>query len=343
MNAVLALRAEAAAFVSWWLHELRDCAEALLARVAPRLARPVTVNFKRDDAYVTSAAMSEPQLLEPIEGQRSTRAVLVLESVDALIHEIVLPAAVERDLERAIDLHLERELPVARERVCVHSQVVRRDPEHHRITVRLIVVHRERVERARDRVVECGLRPVRIGIAVSPDEVIGNLLPRRARPDRLRVTPMDRRLAVIAGALAMVSGVLITGQWIYERVQVGKELDRVRALASSADSTARHVARQSTGGTALIGLMSKADALDVLTTLTSTVPTDSWAYEMDVAPSQGGGMQVKLSAFAPTATVLVDVLEKSPELEQVRLVSSASAGVGTGKDRMRVTARWAGK
>ena len=343
MNAVLAVRAEAVAFVSWWLHELRDCAEAMLARVAPGLARPVTVNFKRGAAYVTAAATSEPQLLAPIEGARNTRAVLVLDGSDALIHEIVLPAAVERDLERAIDLHLERELPVARDRVCVHSQVVRRDREHRRITVRLIVVHRERVERARDRVVECGLRPVRIGVAVSADEVAGNLLPRRARPDRLRVTPVDRRLALVAGALLLVAGVLITGQWIYERVQVGKELDRVEALAGNADGTARQVARQSTGGTALIGLMSKADALDVLTTLTTSVPTDSWAYEMDVAPSQGGGMQVKLSAFAPAAAVLVDVLEKSPELEQVRLVSSTSAGVGTGKDRMRVTAQWAGK
>ena len=34
-----AARAEIAAFLSWWLHELRDCAEAVLARVTPGLGK----------------------------------------------------------------------------------------------------------------------------------------------------------------------------------------------------------------------------------------------------------------------------------------------------------------
>ena len=157
------------------------------------------------------------------------------------------------------------------------------------------------------------------------------------------MTPLDRRLAVAAAALAVIAGGVIAGQWIYERMQVGKELRQVEALAGNAERAARDLARQSNSAAALIKLIGKTDALNVLTSLTSSVPADSWAYEVDVAPGQGGVLQAKVGGFTPTSTVLVNVLEKTPELEQVRLVSSASAGIGTGKDRMKLTARWAGK
>jgi hypothetical protein len=225
----------------------------------------------------------------------------------------------------------------------VHSQILRRDRETHRIVVRIIAVHRQRIEEVQRRTMEFGLRPVRIGVALGSGEVCGNLMPRRARPDRLRVTQLDRRLAIASGALAIVTGAVIVGQWIYERTQVNKELARVQALAREADVAARELGRQSKSGTSLIAVMQRADAIDVLSALSASVPTDSWAYNLEVSPGQNGVLQVKLDGFAPTAGTLVSVLEKSPDLDRVRLVSAASAGIGTGKDRLKLTARWAGK
>lgn len=339
----LSLREEATAFVSWWLHELRDCAAAFLARVVPGFARPIVVELDGDAATVIAGAERTPLACPESPPEHVARAVLVLRERDVLVHELVLPAAVERDLDSVVDLQLERELPMRREHLCVYSQILRRDREHQRITIRVIAVHRQRIEGVQRRAVEHGLRPVRIGVALRGGELCGDLLPRRARPDRLRVTPLDRRLAITAGALTVLCCGVIAGQWIYERVQVNKELARVQALAREADRTARELGRQSASGTALIALVSKADALDVLSALTTSVPTDSWAYEIEVAPGQGDVLQVKLDGFAPTAATLVNVLERAPEIERVRLVSSASAGIGTGKDRLKLTARWAGK
>jgi hypothetical protein len=341
----LTVRAEATALMSWWMHELRDCAEALLARIAPGLARPLVVQFDGDAPVVANAAGELTPLALP-EGpphHRIARATVVLAEREALVHELVFPAAVERDLDSVVDLQLERELPLRREQVCLHSQILRRDREHNRITVRIIAVHRQRIEEVQRRTVEHGLRPVRIGVALHSGEVCGNLLPRRARADQLRVTQLDRRLATAASALAFVTGAVIAGQWIYERAQVNKELVRVQMLARAADLAARELGRQSRSGTSLIAVMERADALDVLSALTTSVPTDSWAYELEVAPGQNGVLQVKLDGFAPIAGTLVTVLEKTPGIDHVRLVSAASAGIGTGKDRLKLTARWAGK
>ena len=335
------LRVEIAAFVSWWLHELRDLGETLLVRVAPKLARRVVVRFEGSTGSIWMGGQTQP--LELVESLRGTRAVLVLDRRDVLTHELHLPAAVERELDRAIELHLERELPLPRERVCVDWKVIGRNRQHQRIVVSLLVVHREHVDRVLGRVTECGLRPIRIGVAGTAGDIVGNVLPRRVRPEQLRLTPLDRRLMGAAVGLAVLTLAVIGGQWMYERVEVGRELQRTSGLATTAETVSRQLTNNSAAAAALVNIMAKPDAVDVLTALTANVPRDSWAYELEVTSAQAGALQIKLGGFTPTATTFVDVLEQTPELEQVRLVSAASAGLGTGKDRLRLTARWAGK
>lgn len=90
----------------------------------------------------------------------------------------------------------------------------------------------------------------------------------------------------------------------------------------------------------MIALMARPDAVDVLRTLTSDIPSDTWMYELEVKGASAPGYQVKLSGYAPTATMFVDALEKRPKFDGVRLVSAASAGIGTARDRLTVTARF---
>jgi hypothetical protein len=256
------------------------------------------------------------------------------------VSEIAFPLAVEREIDRAVDLHLERELPLPRDRACVDWHVLRRDRIARRIVVRMFVSHRGRVESLRDAILAKGLRPIRVAVTDASGELLGNLLPRRNRTERLRITPLDRRLAAVAATLVCVAAGITGAQWFYERAEVKDEVERVRALAVTTESLTRRLRDESAPATALIGIMRKPDAVDVLTSLTSSAPQDSWAYELDIKPAQAGGYQVKFGGFAPAATMLVDTLEKTPQFENVRLVTAASAGLGTTRDQLQLTARF---
>jgi hypothetical protein len=331
------LRAELSAFVSWWVNELREIAESMLGKVAPKLVKSVVVRAEGNALICADSA--EPLVLE--QNPPVTRAIAVLAPQDVLTHHITLPLAVEREIDRAVDLHLERDLPMARDLVCVDWQVTRKDREARRISVRLLIAHRERVEKLRDLTTALGLRAIRVAAPGSSGELMGNLLPRRARTDRLRLTSLDRRLATVAGALALAAAGLTAGQWIYERAQLADEVEKADALAAKAQSLAHTLQAKTSSASALIGVMSTPDAVDVLTSLTSTVPQDTWAYELDIKVAAAGGYQVKLNGFAPAATTFVDTLEKTPQFEQVRLVSATSAGLGSARDRLQLTARYA--
>jgi hypothetical protein len=335
------MRVEVVAFLSWWILELREMGATLLVRVAPKLARPVVVRFQGAEAWMTAGA--DPQPLEAIETVQGSRAVLVLEDRHVLRHELILPAAIERELEHAMELHMERELPVARDDVCVDWKVTRRDRQQQRIVVRLLVARREHVAYARDRVSACGLRPVRVGVIGPSGEIDGNLLSQRVRPDRLRFTPLDWRLAMLSSALALGTAAVIGGQWFYERLEVSREAERVTATAATAESLTAKLLAGSASGVALIRLMDKPDAIDALTQLTASAPQDTWAYELNVVPGPNSTLQIKLAGFTPTATMFADMLEKTPELDQVRLVSASSAGLGSGRDRLQLSARWHAK
>ena len=53
--------------------------------------------------------------------------------------------------------------------------------------------------------------------------------------------------------------------------------------------------------------------------------------------------RIKLSGFAPAATILVDLLGSSHQFDMVRLVSAQSAGLGSGLDRLQLSARLASR
>ncbi|MEP7246140.1 MAG: hypothetical protein ABI885_21005 [Gammaproteobacteria bacterium] len=334
-------RAELAALIAWWLHELRDIGEGIVLRVAPKFARRLVVQF--DGAACCHWTPAGLQALDDVESVRGMRAVVVLRPQDVLRHDLALPAAVAVELDSAIDLQLERELPLPRASVLLDWKVVRRDAGRKLVFVRLIVVRRECIERIRDQAATLELRPVRIGAASATGAIEGNLLPRRIRPERLRLTSLDQRLLRGAALLALVTGLTVASQWVYERRNVDRELVRESVVARRVTTLTRQLEQDARPAHFLINLMRETDAVDVLSALTTRVPTDSWVYELDVGPQKEGALQVRFDGFVPTATMFVDMLEKTPEFERVRLVSASSAGLGSGKDRVRIAAAWSKK
>lgn len=327
---------EISSFMAWWFRELREIVETLAERLLPGWVKPVLVRV--ESGIVMEVSKGFP--LEEGANPAGARAILLLSSSQVLTHEITLPFAVERELDAAIELHLERELPLPRSQACIHWRVVKRDRVNRQLRIRVHVAHREQLEKFGELLVARGLRMSRVAVATAADAFEGDLLPQRTRAHPLRITQLDRRLAMTCVALAVIAGGITAAQWILERSRVNAELARVGEQARRARSLAREIKHGSAGADALIALMARPDAVDVLRTLTSDVPSDTWMYELEIKASSTAGYQVKLGGYAPAATTFVSALEKQPKFDGVRLVSAMSAGIGTARDRLTVTARF---
>jgi hypothetical protein len=277
----------------------------------------------------------------PVDGIKGTRAVVSLAPEFALVHRIVLPRSLQREIDQVIPLQLERELPLPTDRVAIDWRISHRARGEPRITVEVLIVHRAVIERARSLARALRVELVRIGLASRKKGVVGDFLGASRRVSLLRLNAAEARLAWSAGALAVLWGLLIGGQWVYERMRVGRALHETTPHALSVDRIKHELSVEAAPAVALVTLMREPDALDMLTALTEAVPKDSWAYELDISAQSPSAAEIKASAFTPTATTLVDLLGRSPQFAHVRLISATSAGLFAG-DRLTLTARWAG-
>src|SRR5438045_882867 len=123
------------ALLTWWWNELRECGESLLTTIAPQLITRTFITLDRTGgsvstlrgkeqkellAFSSDASRAWPRDLGPFgprEVIENTRAVFALAPEFVLIHRMVLPEKLERDLDRVVPLQLERELPMRRDRI----------------------------------------------------------------------------------------------------------------------------------------------------------------------------------------------------------------------------------
>lgn len=350
--------AEATALLTWWIEELRAFGEGLLGRIAPRSltrtvielnasgGRVLTVRGKERQGVLDfscdapGAWPEDPERFASVGGIEGTQAVAALASEFALVHHIVLPRALEREIDQVVPLQLERELPLAADRVALDWRALKRPRTEPRLTVEVLIVHRAVLERVQSLARALRVRLVRVGIASDSTRVTGNLLGASHRVSAFRLNGTEARLALSAGALAVLWGLLIGGQWIYERARVGRALKEAAPHALHVDHLNEQLSEEAAPAAALVTLMREPDALDVLTALTEAVPKDSWAYELDISAPSPESAEVRASTFTPTATMLVDLLGRSPQFEHVKLISATSAELFSG-DRLTLTARWA--
>jgi hypothetical protein len=336
-------------------------AQAFAERLLPGWVKPVLVRVQNGEIVEPAQAAPGEQAAPPranavsvgsatsaapdaarAAAARGGRVVLLLSPEHILTHEITLPLAAEGELAAAIDLHLERELPLPLAQACIHWRVVSRDRANGRLRVRVYIAHLAQVEKFVKLLAARGHRLSRVAISTGSNEFEGDLLPQRpyARKNTFRITPLDRRLAMICVSLAAVFCGVVAIQWTVERMRVSAELRRVDARAKQTRALARELARSATGPNQLIALMARPDAVDVLRTLTSDIAEDTWAYEVEIKGTSSPEYQVRLAAYAAAATMFVGALEKTPKFDHVRLVSATSAGLGTARDRLTVTARF---
>lgn len=346
-------------FASWWAQELREAGEAILARLVPRWVTRTLVLLEPQGGSVwtvrgaqrervSSLAPDEtggwpgelgpPELVSKLRG---TKAVFGFAPQYVLTHKLSLPVSVERELDQVVALQLERDCPMPLDQVYVDRRAGQRSHEGTKLEVTVLIIQRERVDRLRDLAHLWGLRMGRVGMITGSGDVVGDFLRAPAALGRLRLTRTDRRLGIAAAILAVACSALIAFQWGYERVTVGRKLHSLQEPAVAAEKLARQLKKDAAPAEALVSLMRQPDALDVLTTLTQDTPKDTWFYDLDISAQWPQVPHIKLSGFTPVATMLVGTLQNSGSLREVRLVSASSSGLGSGQDRLQLTAQLA--
>lgn len=356
----LRVRMECQALFVWWRQEMQACGEVFLFRLAPQLLTRTVVGLESAGGHVSmvrgkerrelfsfacdTAGVWPTEIPEAALGVaiRGSRAIFTLAPEFALVHRFSLPDALERDLDRVIALQLEREQPLRPDRVCFDWRLVGRSRSERRLTVEVLLAHRGCIERVQALAQAWQVHPVVIGVADATGRSTANFVERTTRSGTSRLSRVEARLALAGAALATLCALTIGAQWIYERVQVGRTLAAAKREAAITDRLRREVESTAAPAAALTGLMRQTDALDVLTVLTERIPADSWVYELDIGAQDPIPPEAKVSAFTPTATLLVDLLRKSGNFDRVQLLSAVSAGLGSG-DRLQLIARWAVK
>jgi hypothetical protein len=346
----------ARSLLAWWWHELRECADELLVRIAPRWVTRTFVSLsptsakiwslrgKGQEEVLTVSSDSEPW---PVDLSwfgstaviENTRAEVGLAPDLVLVHHLTFPDTVERDLDQVVPLQLERELPMPPERVAYDWRVAKRLKRERRIVVEVLIVRREVIERVHERAHAWHLQLTRIGRGSDPGRITGNFSQTRRRRRASRFDPIETRLAISAAVLAAFWGMALGCQWAYERIKLRHAIVEVSTKAKRTDQLVKEVQSAAAPQAALAELMGAPDALDVLVGLTEQIPADSWAYDIELTAEYPAPPKIKLSAFTPTATMLVDLLRKSGQFEHVRLVQATSAGLGFG-NRLQLTATW---
>ena len=347
---------EATALLRWWTRELRDIGQQALERAAPRLAKRLVIEFKADtaQAYALRDGLASERITvvhDPSNGwphefpggelladSHGASATLVLAPDDVLKFDLLVPESLGRDLDKVIALHLERELPLARDQFGVDYDVLEHARDTGKIRVRVLVAHRRQIDQLRELAQQWGLRPARIGALGEAGEIIGDFLRSSLRLRTLQLTSFERRLFAVACALGLALAALIAGQWTYERVVVDAQLRRIDSKAAIASHLADRFVRESAAARALLTIARVPDASDLLAALTQAVPSYAWVYQLHAHASSTGATTIHIEAFAPAATALVGVLDGARRFGTVQLISATSVGSSSDLDRLELTA-----
>jgi len=128
-----------------------------------------------------------------------------------------------------------------------------------------------------------------------------------------------------------------------ERVQLERVAQQEHARAGEARHLFAEISSRAEPLSQLQELLRTPSAGDVLSALTDSLPTDSWAYRLEIGRTEHDVRpSLKILGFAPTPTMLARVLEKNPHLQSVALLKGTASAALFDKDRFEIAARYSG-
>lgn len=337
---------------AWWRAELRDLAQWALRQLPSRSTPEVLLRVSGERisverraaqswtpvlAFTHDAAVGDlPELPPTLKG---ARAAIALDDSEFYFDDLQFPVGVVRHLASAVKLQLERLMPVPLTGLLTDHVVAATDRKQGRLRVRVVVAHRQRIEQLRDLAEKLGLTPVSAG-AISADHALQfNLLRRRRDPVSWSLTPLDARLAKLAGAAAILLVAVIGSQWALERVQVNDGIGELHAQADKLRATRDRLTMQAEPLIDLTAVSNASSAPGLLATLSSAVPAPTWFSHVELITPAEGAATLQLTGEVTSRDDLVKALSAVPGMRGIE-IGSAFSGEILGKDRVELTAQY---
>ena len=343
-------------FFAWWFGALAECLPAGLRRLfrpaaAYLIVAPVggsviaTLNQGKRSREIGGAeldgideAAQAKAVRKAVRGgaPSSNPVVLRLPGDRVLRRRLDLPWAAEPDLREALYFQIDRQTPFTPDEVYFDFEVVARDAEAKRLTVEVTVIPRTIVDDAVARAERWGLAPDIVDVVDRDADAAPrvNLLPggsvtgpgAGASPVNLLLVlvaaalvaaavyiPLDRRQAA---ADALVARIMIAKVEAQATLRLRKEVDALRKERAFLDDQRR-------------GAFSAVTLLDELTHI---LPDKTWLFELKVTADEA-----RIAGYAPTASSLIGLIDKSPKLRGPRFRSSVTQDPRTGLERFNMS------
>lgn len=346
-------------FLAWWLGELTTLMPGWLrARLSRQPEALIVVAGESDwlllrrggdnpgeiDRFRPASEEAEltrerlPRILAGFEDEYP-RTILRLPRHLVLSKRLKLPAAAEENLRQVLAYEMDRQTPFRADKVYFDYRIDGRDPRTREITLDLVVVPRETLDRHADEAESRGLTLDRVDAPVEagdPAATLGvNLLP----PDRrLRRRNTTARLNTALGATALVLLGLAMWQSLaikQERIETleqkvaaareeAMEVADLRAELEDAVRSANFLVRKKEGQPVLIR---------VLHEVTRLLPDDTWLTRFQL-----NGNEIQLYGESASASRLIGILDESPILTSSNFISPVTTNTSTGDERFNLEA-----
>lgn len=353
MRRIAAARAGLGGVFSWWIQELRDTRVMVAERYGPTRATRFQLQLYADHAELMRIGEGTGErrsfkfdgnrlpALEEVwsaEQPRNAGVEIVLRDAEVLTFELQLPPLSDHELGDAVELQLERKLPLPRELLHVAWEVARKLPDGSRI-VAVAAARRTQIDAWKERLHAWGWRVVRVCCKTTDGAIRFNFLPRRVQRISFAIGRRERLLAYGAAGLAVSYCLVTVGQWAYERAALRDSIQEARARMAQVEELRAVLARDSGPLVSLQKVTQSPTASSALVALSAALPSDTWLYQTEIRAVAPAAPSMTLEGYTTSTTTLVQALEQAEQFDSVQLVESSATDLGSAQNRIKLKAQ----
>lgn len=341
-SVVLSAAELARAALGWWFTELGDLIPArvktLFAGDGERLwlrFRDNTIHVERADGlerwqFPPGSAGELPASLQKVVAD-GAGAILFVPSEIILRRNVELPTAAASEIRSAISFLIDRLTPFRAEQTYYSTCLRKRDRVRKLLSVDLIVVPRERLDRLVAAAAAWRVPVSTVRIDGEPDADL-HFMRKQSRTMRSnRLSRHAGRSVLAAGMALLVVGPLAVAYRVHQRAAALKaelavaEVGGRRAAALRSEVETRVVEH------AFLPTRQRSlRPIETLDELSRALPDDSWLFSMELRPGQ-----VVLAGLSSNVPALVERLSKPP-FSGPELIAPVVNGISGGKARFEL-------
>ncbi len=339
-----------AAFMRWWLDELRGLLPRSLGAKSPSSKPSLILSLSSDDVLVlertarhgekelnrvTRETLDMPGTTLSSLGARQYRKwpVMVRLGGDLGLRKVIdLPLAARDDLGQLLNFELDRLTPFKADDVCFAWRILETDTENKRMQVELEMAPKTVVDQVMALVERHGRELSRIELDGGADRQSLDLMP-RSNDEKESKGWFGRFLPLVALGLAVAAAMLPLNKQQRLLQEIDEEVTVVRAEAE--ESLA--IREELDGLTRKVGFLAseknkRATMTEVLAELTRVIPDHSHIIQLQIRDTK-----IELNGLADKASDLIAILDQSEMLASPQFRSPVTRDPRSNKERFQIS------